>query len=123
MRHPLVAALMVSGCVSTAPLPPYSPVDQPLGYPVLVRSMGDRCSFQVQDMLGLSASQLSEWMHALSDKSRLIDIVDVDASQDCVREGFRLVKRAGFAAVSVRELDGLSYPSGQPPAQVESLLS
>ena len=110
-----LATLILSACVSTTPLPPYASVDQPLGYPVFVRSEGARCSFQVQDMLGLNASQLSEWMRGLSDKSRSVDIVDLDASQDCVRRGFRLVRSAGFAAISIRDLEGLDYPSGLPP--------
>ena len=71
--------------------------------------------FQVQDMLGLSPSQLSSWMKDLSDKSRSVDVVDVDASQACVSKAFRLVEEAGFSAIAVRNPEGLDYPSGLPP--------
>ena len=106
--------LILAGCVSPV-LPPYVSADYPLGYPVFASSENNRCSFGVQDMMGLSNSQLSEWMQELPVKSRLVDVVDVSASEGCVVEAFRLVKKAGFSAISVRNRQGLDYPSGLPP--------
>jgi hypothetical protein len=115
MKQLAFTLLILSGCAATAPLPSYAPISAPPGYPIFISSMNNHCLFQVQDML-VDASQLSEWMRDLPQKSRSIDLVERGQPGDCARQAYALVMRVGFTDVRLRHENDLSYPSGLPPA-------
>lgn len=112
---PVALAFSICGCINGVVNIDYAGKDEPVGYPVFVSKVGGKCTYGIQDVVGMGSSNVRSWMKKLRHKDRQVDLVDKGAGIKCLSRAYRYVSGAGFSNIVVRKLEGQHYPSGLPP--------